>query len=114
MPDPRGGHGLDGTCGPPSGRRAQASLTAWLAFAAASFAASVALAAASFAASVAFATALDAGAYASPAANESHSSTPEPERLLEITAMAAITPPRISNPIRSLLIIVTPCLGSSA
>jgi hypothetical protein len=55
---------------------------------------------------VAFAVALGAGAYGSPGANESHSSTPELERLL-MTAMAAITPPRISSPIKSFLIVTS-------
>src|SRR4029450_11413386 len=102
----------------------QASLAASFAFLAASFAASVAFTAAAFAASVAFAAvsltvsvafagaaftgavaftvALGACAYGSPGANESHSSTPELERLL-MTAMAAITPPRLNSPITRFL-----------
>ena len=77
-----------------------------VAFTAASLAALVAVVAASFAASVAFVAVLDACAYTSSAANESHPSSPEPERLL-ITAMAAITPPTISSPIKSFLIVTS-------
>src|SRR5512132_580311 len=57
----------------------------------------------SFAASAALEAVCDARLYES-SASESQSSTPEPERLLMMTATAAIMPPTISTPMRNLFI----------
>ncbi len=66
-----------------------ASFAAFVTVVAASFAAFVAVVAASFTASVAVAVVLDACAYTSSAANESHSSMPEPERRLMMASPSA-------------------------